>query len=114
LSQPPDRLPPDAELALIAEQVTRVKGTVVFGRVMCDELHLGDVVVAVGHGPPICQGRVCGWEWFPRAPEVVRRGEEIALMFSHWGGYDLPQDVRLFRVQRHKHAEPGAAADPAS
>jgi hypothetical protein len=103
-------LPPDAELALTAQRVMRLKGTIVVGRVECEELRLGDVVVAVGAGP-ICQGRVCGWERFPRPPEVARRGEEIALMFSHWGGYDLPQDVRLFRTQRHKHAEPGAAAD---
>jgi translation elongation factor EF-Tu-like GTPase len=107
---PPDTLPPDAELALSAERVMRLKGTIVVGRVECAELRLGDVVVAVGAGP-ICQGRVCGWERFPRPPAVVRRGEEIALMFSHWDGYDLPQDVRLFRVQRHKQADSAAGPD---
>src|SRR5262245_34707359 len=98
ITLPPDTLPPDAELVLVARRVMRLKGTIVVGRVECEELRLGDLVVAVGTGP-ICQGRVCGWERFTRPPpEVVRRGEEIALMFSYWSGYDLPQDVRLFRL----------------
>jgi len=108
---PPDALPPGAELALTAEHVVRVKGTVVVGRVECDELHLGDVVVAVG-AAPICQGRVAGWEQFNRpAPAAVRRGEQIALMFDHWGRYELPPDVRLYRIRRHKRAEPQRASD---
>jgi translation elongation factor EF-Tu-like GTPase len=94
-----DQLPDGAELALTAQRVLRLKGTIVVGRVECEELRLGDVVVAVGAGP-ICRGRVTNLEQFLRQPEFVLRGEEVAIMFSHWGDFELPQDVRLFRVER--------------
>jgi translation elongation factor EF-Tu-like GTPase len=100
---PPVQLPDDAELALTAERVIRLKGTIVVGRVDCDELRLGDVVVAVG-ASPICQGRVCGMEEFIHSRVSVQRGEVVAIMFSHWGRYELPQDVRLFRIQRFRSA----------
>jgi hypothetical protein len=97
---PPDSLPADAELVLVATRVIRLKGTIVVGQVVCDELCFGDTVVAVGSGPPICKGRICGWEWLPRPTDVAYLGQEIAIMFGHWGEYDLPQDVRLFRVRK--------------
>ena len=93
----PESITDDAELALTATQVLWLSGTVVIGRVECDELRLGDEVIAVG-SVPIYRGRITNLEQTQRSLETARRGEIVAIMFSQWERDSVPQDVRLYRI----------------
>jgi translation elongation factor EF-Tu-like GTPase len=110
LRKKPVTLPADAELALTAGRVLWLRSVWVVGRVECDELRLGDEVVAVS-AAPLCRARITNLEQFQRSLESARRGEEVAIMFSRWERDSLPQDVRLFRVSAQSRAEPVAAPD---
>ncbi|OWK37707.1 hypothetical protein [Fimbriiglobus ruber] len=92
-----DLLPDEAELALTASRVRSVKTTVIHGRVECDELRVGDMVVAVG-ASPICRGLVTHMEQSGRPATAGRLGQSVTIWLDRWPWYDLPQDVQLFRV----------------
>jgi translation elongation factor EF-Tu-like GTPase len=103
LRRRPESLPADAELALTADRVLWLRTIIVVGRVECDELRVGDEVVAVGT-TPICRGRITNLEQFQRSLESARRGEVVGILFTKWRRDSLPQDVRLFRVSAHDRA----------
>jgi translation elongation factor EF-Tu-like GTPase len=107
---PVDVLPDGAVLLLTAEHVMRPNVTVLCGRIECEEVRIGDRVVAVAVGP-ICKGVVSGLERFAEDLAVARCGDEVGVVVRGWREFPLAPGVRLFRVPEQRHAEPVAAAD---
>ena len=110
---PIDELPDGAVPLLTVEHVMRAKGTIFCGKVACDEVRPGDRVAAVADRP-LCKGVVGGLERFMELLDVAHRGDEVGLMVRGWADFPLAPGVRLYLIPKPRHAEPGAAADPAS
>ncbi len=96
---PIDVLPDGAVLLLTAEHVMRAKGTILCGRVECDEVWPGDRVAAVADRP-LCKGVVGGLERFMELLDVARRGDEVGLMVRGWAEFPLAPGVRLYRIPK--------------
>ena len=99
LRRPPVTLPSDADLVFTADDVYVWRRTAILvGRVECDELRVGDEVVAVGDGP-VGRWQVAGLEQFNRALSAAVRGEKVGVVLGPRAPAALPAGVRLFRVQ---------------
>jgi translation elongation factor EF-Tu-like GTPase len=94
----PLTLAADAQLVLTAEAVFWHRALIVVGQVECEELKVGDEVIAVGDAP-LCRGRVDGLEQFQRSLDSARRGDHVGVIFTEWSHNSLPKDLRLYRVR---------------
>ncbi len=107
---PCDHLPAGARLILTAEHVMRAKGTILVGRVECEELRVGDWVVAATDRP-ICRGVAVAIERFMQPLDVARRGDEVGALVRGWADFPVGPGTRLYLVPRSQGPEQSAAAD---
>jgi translation elongation factor EF-Tu-like GTPase len=96
---PTDHLPDGAVLILTAEHVMRAKGTILVGRIECDELRVGDRVVAVTD-KPICKGVACAVDRWIELSQVAHRGDEVGVMVRGWADFPVGPGTRLYLVPR--------------
>ena len=107
---PTDYLPEGAELIMNATHVMRCKGTFLVGRIECDELRIGDRVVAVTE-KPICRGVAVSIERWMQTMEVAHRGDEVAVMVRGWADFPVGPGTRLYLIPRTNAPQPVAAPD---
>jgi translation elongation factor EF-Tu-like GTPase len=96
---PADHLPEGAVLILTAEFVSRAKGTILVGRIECEELRVGDRVVAVTD-KPICKGVACAIDRRMELSHVAHRGDEVGVLVRGWADFPMGPGTRLYLVPR--------------
>ena len=96
---PTDHLPEGAVLIMTAEHVMRAKGTILVGRIECDELRVGARVVAVTD-KPICKGVAFAIERWMQTMLVAHRGDEVGVMVRGWADFPMGPGTRLYLVPR--------------